>query len=46
MCRAFVGRPEGKRPQGRRRRRWEEGVRIDLRDFGWLGGGDGVDSPG
>jgi hypothetical protein len=34
----FVGKPEGKRPLGRPRRRWGDGVRMDLREFG-LGGG-------
>jgi hypothetical protein len=26
----LVGKPEGKRPQGRPRRRWEDGIRMDL----------------
>jgi hypothetical protein len=26
----FVGKPEGKRPLGRPRRRWEDGLRMDL----------------
>jgi hypothetical protein len=34
---------EGKRPLGRPRRRWEDGIRMDLREIGW---GCGVDSPG
>jgi hypothetical protein len=34
----LVGKPEGKRPLGRPRRRWEDGVRMDLREIG-LGGG-------
>jgi hypothetical protein len=29
--------PEGKRPLGRPRRRWESGIRMDLRDIGWGG---------
>jgi hypothetical protein len=33
----FVGKPEGKRPRGRPRRRWEDGMRMDLRETG-LGG--------
>jgi hypothetical protein len=33
----LVGKPEGKRPLGRPRRRWEDGIRIDLREIG-LGG--------
>jgi hypothetical protein len=30
----LVGRPEGKRPLGRPRRRWEDDIKIDLRDIG------------
>jgi hypothetical protein len=33
----FVGKPEGKRPLGRPRRRWEDGIRMDLREIGWGG---------
>jgi hypothetical protein len=29
------GRPEGKRPLGRRRRRWVDNIKMDLRDIGW-----------
>jgi hypothetical protein len=36
-----VGKPEGKRPLGRPRRRWEDGVRINLRVIG-LGGVDWI----
>jgi hypothetical protein len=31
----LVGKPEGKRPLGRPRRRWEEGIRINLMEIGW-----------
>jgi hypothetical protein len=31
--RNLVGKPEGKRPLGRPRRRWEDNVRIDLREI-------------
>jgi hypothetical protein len=31
----LVGKPEGKRPLGRPRRRWEDGIRIDLNEIGW-----------
>jgi hypothetical protein len=31
----FVGKPEGKRPCGRHRRRWEDNARTDLRELGW-----------
>jgi hypothetical protein len=30
----FVGKPEGKGPLGRRRRRWEVNIKLDLRDIG------------
>jgi hypothetical protein len=30
----LVGRPEGKRPLGRPRRRWADNIEIDLRDIG------------
>jgi hypothetical protein len=33
----FVGKPEGKRPLGRQRRRWEDGIRMDLGGIGWGG---------
>jgi hypothetical protein len=40
-----MGNPEGKRPLERPRRRWKDGIRMDLREIG-LEGGCGVDSPG
>jgi hypothetical protein len=33
----LVGRPEGKRPLGRPRRRWDYDIRMDLREIGWEG---------
>jgi hypothetical protein len=30
----FDGKPEGKRPLGRPRRRWKDGIRMDLREIG------------
>jgi len=30
--RVLVGKPEGKRPLGRLRRRWEDNIKMDLRD--------------
>jgi hypothetical protein len=33
----LVGKPEGKRPLGRPRRRWEDGIRMDLREIGLWG---------
>jgi hypothetical protein len=35
--RILVGKPEGKRPLGRHRRRWENNIRMDLREIGWSG---------
>jgi hypothetical protein len=35
----LVGKPKGKRPLGRPRRRWEDGIRMDLREIGCGGGG-------
>jgi hypothetical protein len=40
--RALVGKPEGRRPLGRPRRRWEDNIKIDLREVGY-GGADWVD---
>jgi hypothetical protein len=31
--RVLVGKPEGKRPLGRRRRRWEYNIKLDLREI-------------
>jgi hypothetical protein len=39
VYRDLVGKPEGKKPLGRPRRRWEDGIRMDLREIGWGGGG-------
>jgi hypothetical protein len=35
VYRYLMGKPEGKRPLGRPRRRWEDGIRMDLREIGW-----------
>jgi hypothetical protein len=35
VYRVLMGNPEGKRPLGRPRRRWEDGIRMDLREIGW-----------
>jgi hypothetical protein len=40
--RILVGKPEGKRPIGRPRRRWVGNAKMDLRDIRW-GGMDWVD---
>jgi hypothetical protein len=39
VYRVLVGKPEGKRPLGRSRSRWEDGIRMDLREIGVGGGG-------
>jgi hypothetical protein len=33
--RILVGKPEGRRPLGRLRRRWEDNIKIALRKVGW-----------
>jgi hypothetical protein len=33
----LVGKPEGKRPLGRPRRRWVDNIKMDLREVGWDG---------
>jgi hypothetical protein len=35
VYRVLMGKPEGKRPVGRPRRRWEDGIRLDIREIGW-----------
>jgi len=42
VYRVLVGKPEGKRPVGRPRRRWEDNIRMDLQEVGcgymdWIG---------
>jgi len=32
VCRVLVGKPEGKRPLGRPRRRWEDNIKTDLQE--------------
>ena len=39
----FVGKPEGKRPLGRPRRRWEDNIKMDLQEVG-RGCGDWMES--
>jgi hypothetical protein len=34
VYRVLVGKPEGKRPLGRPRRRWEDNIKPDLREIG------------
>jgi hypothetical protein len=35
VYKVLVGNPEGKRPLGRPRHRWEDEIRMDLREIGW-----------
>jgi hypothetical protein len=35
VYRVLMGKPEGRRPLGRPRRRWKDGIRMDLMDNGW-----------
>jgi len=34
VYRDMVGKPEGKRPLGRPRRRWEDNIKMDLQEVG------------
>jgi hypothetical protein len=43
VYKVLMGMPEGKRPLGSQRRRWEDGIRMNRREIG-LGGG--LDSTG
>jgi hypothetical protein len=33
----LVGKPDGKRPLGKPRRRWVDNIKVDLREMGWYG---------
>jgi hypothetical protein len=33
--RILVGRPEGRRPLGRPRHKWEDNMKMDLQEVGW-----------
>jgi len=35
VYRVLVGKPEGRRPLGRPRRRWVDNIRLDLQEVGW-----------
>jgi hypothetical protein len=37
MNKVLVGEPEGKRPLKRPWHRWEDGIKMDLREIGWEG---------
>jgi hypothetical protein len=34
-CRVMVGKPEGKKPLGRHKSRWEDNIKMDLQEVGW-----------
>ena len=42
VCRVLVGKPEGKRPLGRDRRRWDYDIKMDLQEVG-CGGMDWIE---
>ena len=42
VYRVLVGKPEGKRPLGRHRRRWEDNIKMDLQVVGY-GGTDWIE---
>ena len=35
VYRVLVGKPEGKRPLGRPRRRWKDNIKLNLQEVGW-----------
>jgi hypothetical protein len=35
VYKVLMGKSEGKRPLGKPRRRWEDGIRMDLSEIGW-----------
>jgi hypothetical protein len=35
VYKVLMGMPEGKRPLGKPRHRWEDGIRVDLGEMGW-----------
>jgi hypothetical protein len=37
VYRVLVGKPEGRRPLGRPRRRWEDNIKMDLQEVGCEG---------
>jgi hypothetical protein len=42
VCRVLVGKPEGMKPLGRPRSRWEDTIKMDLQEVG-CGGMDWID---
>jgi hypothetical protein len=35
VYRVLVGKPEGRRPLGKPRRKWEDNMRMDIQEVGW-----------
>ena len=46
VYRALVGKPEERRPLERPERRWEDNIKMDLREVGWRGHGLDQSGPG
>jgi hypothetical protein len=44
VYKVLMGKPEGKRPLGRPRRKWEDVIRLDLMEIGWRCGLDSTGS--
>ena len=44
MYRVLMGKPEGRRPPAKPRRRWEDNIKMDLQEVGC--GGYGLDRAG
>jgi hypothetical protein len=42
VCKVLMGKEEGKRPLGRTRRRWMDGIKVDLWEIGWGGAWSGL----
>jgi hypothetical protein len=40
--RILVARPEGRKPLGRPKRRWEDNIKMDLQEVGWVGAWTGL----
>jgi hypothetical protein len=43
VYRVLVGKPEGRRPLGKHRRRWEGNINMDLQEVGWGRGMDWIE---
>jgi hypothetical protein len=39
LYRVLVGKPDGKRPMGRSKRRWEDNIKVDFQEIGCGGMG-------